>query len=263
MGWRIFHKAETVSTNSDAAGGAPGDVFSADVQTGGRGRLGHKWVSQPGANLLMSAVVDVAGMPPDEAATLPLAAGLAAALAAAGEIAAASAGRGSNGDVRLKWPNDVVLADGRKICGILCERTGDRAVVGIGLNVNQIRFDPVEAPNAASIRLAAADSVSGVPPEIPAGRVMDALLARLDEVLALWRAEGFGGIWRQVAELDYLKGRVVSVRRMDGDPAPAGGLCGGICDDGSLDVGGMRVYAGEAHVESAQERPFAAGTGVL
>jgi BirA family biotin operon repressor/biotin-[acetyl-CoA-carboxylase] ligase len=42
-------------------------------------------------------------------------------------------------DVRLKWPNDV-LVGGKKVCGILIEH-GTATVVGIGLNVNQTADD--------------------------------------------------------------------------------------------------------------------------
>ena len=73
--WRITHFAETASTNLLAKEGRPGDVFTADYQSAGRGRLDHRWISPPGENLMMSAVVDVAGMDPQEAATLPLAVG--------------------------------------------------------------------------------------------------------------------------------------------------------------------------------------------
>ena len=41
MKWRIIHKAVTASTNADAHHGKPGDVFTADFQTAGRGRLDH------------------------------------------------------------------------------------------------------------------------------------------------------------------------------------------------------------------------------
>ena len=43
MNWRIHHKESTISTNLDAQKGRPGDVFTADFQTAGRGRLDHKW----------------------------------------------------------------------------------------------------------------------------------------------------------------------------------------------------------------------------
>ena len=48
-------------------------------------------------------------------------------------------------DVRLKWPNDVLIAT-RKVCGILVESVSkgdklERVVVGIGVNVNQPMFE--------------------------------------------------------------------------------------------------------------------------
>ena len=75
--WRIHHKAETASTNLDARTGRHGDVFTADYQTAGRGRLDHKWLSPPGANLMMSVVLSVDGLAPEQVATLPLVVGLA------------------------------------------------------------------------------------------------------------------------------------------------------------------------------------------
>ena len=64
--WQVRHCAVTESTNRDARAGVPGEVFTADLQTAGRGRLDHHWLSPPGETLLMSAVVGVADMPPEE-----------------------------------------------------------------------------------------------------------------------------------------------------------------------------------------------------
>ena len=63
MNWRIHEKDVSVSTNLDARDGVAGDVFTAVSQTGGRGRLDHRWLSPPGANLTMSAVLSVDGIP--------------------------------------------------------------------------------------------------------------------------------------------------------------------------------------------------------
>ena len=72
----------TDSTNNrllaDRGGQPSGTVYAALFQTAGRGRLDHKWLSAPGENLIMSVVLDVAGAAPDQVATLPLLAGLAA-----------------------------------------------------------------------------------------------------------------------------------------------------------------------------------------
>lgn len=233
MRWRISHVASTGSTNADALGGRPGDVFTADFQTAGRGRLDHKWLSAPGENLIMSVVLDDAGAAPDQVATLPLLAGLAAVEGLSSLLPPPPA-------LSLKWPNDV-LAGGRKLAGILCERHGDKVVVGIGVNVRQRDFAPEIADRATSLVLlgSAADPVAA----------RDAVLAALDGLYALWRCEGFAAVHPRICAVDCLKGGFVRVRQTDGDSAPAEGVCGGIAEDGSLLVAGRRVYAGEAHVE--------------
>ncbi len=243
--WRILHRDVTESTNADALAGRPGDVFTADLQLAGRGRLDHRWLSPAGANLMMSAVVGVGGMPPEEVAALPIVAGLAVARAVAGLL-----GAGGDGLVRIKWPNDI-LVGGRKVCGILCERSGDCAVVGVGVNVNQTSFAPEISARATSVALELA-RLRGLrdAPATPVARARDAVLSRLGEALRAWRVDGFAGLWPEVSRLDFLKGKSVSVSRTDGDDEPVRGACGGILADGSLDVGGVAVYAGEAHVRS-------------
>ena len=241
MKWRIRHKAATESTNKDALGGMPGDVFTADVQTAGRGRLDHKWLSPPGENLMMSAVVDVADVPPQEVATLPLVAGLSAA-EAVWDLSVGSGG-GSSASVKVKWPNDVHV-DGLKICGILCERSGDNVIVGMGVNVNQTVFAPEISGRATSVRL-----VTGK--EFRVENVRDAVLDRLSANVERWRRDGFASLHPVLSAFDSLKGRQVTVRRTDDDSAPASGTCGGIRLDGMLDVAGEAISAGEATVEKA------------
>jgi BirA family biotin operon repressor/biotin-[acetyl-CoA-carboxylase] ligase len=104
-----------------AAGAAHGTFVVTDVQTAGRGRLGRSWEAPPGANVCLSMVVR-AGLPPGR---LPLVCLLAA--VAVAEVAGPSYG--------IKWPNDVLAVDGRKVAGILAEVEGDALVVGIGVNV--------------------------------------------------------------------------------------------------------------------------------
>ena len=239
MDWRIRHKAVTESSNKDALGGMPGDVFTAEVQTAGRGRLDHKWLSPPGVNLMMSAVVDIADMPPREVATLPLVAGLSVAECVSAIISSHSAGSLCSG-VKLKWPNDI-LVDGRKICGILCERNGDNVIVGIGVNVNQTVFSPEISNRATSIRLE-----TGM--ELSVEDVRDAVLSDFAENIEKWRKTGFASLLSRIEGFDCLKGCNVTVRRTDDDSEPASGLCGGIRSDGMLDVAGEAISAGEAHV---------------
>ena len=239
--WRVRHCAVTESTNRDARAGAPGEVFTADLQTAGRGRLDHRWLSPPGENLLMSAVVGVADVPPEEVATLPLVAGLAVANMAAeffsrrGKPATAAA-------LRLKWPNDV-LVDGRKLCGILCERVEDRVIVGLGINVRQMRFAPEIEGRATSLL-----RELGEGSDVRVADVREQVLEHLGEALAQWRGGGFRSVWPAICRWDFLKGRKLSVLRVENDAAPVTGVCDGIGPDGALLVAGVPVYAGEAHV---------------
>ena len=237
IAWRIHHKAETASTNLDARAGAHGDVYTADFQTAGRGRLDHKWQSPPGANLMMSAVLSVGGLTPETVATLPLVVGLAVVQAIRGLLSVAEAQK-----VALKWPNDVLIG-GRKVAGILCERDGERIVVGIGVNVKQRVFPPEIAGKAISL-----GSVPGFTGSVPT--VREAVLESLGRLYEAWREKGFAAVYPVIRAVDFLRGQALAVRQTDDDAEPVRGICGGIQSDGSLLVGETRVYAGEAHVEA-------------
>ena len=230
--WTIHHKAVTESTNLDARGGKPGDVFTADEQTAGRGRLDHAWLSPPGENLMLSVVLDARDVAPAEVATLPLVVGLAAATATRLLLLR---------QTWIKWPNDV-LVDNRKLAGILCERHGDNVIAGVGINVNQKVFAPEIALRAVSLF-----QIDGK--ARPLEMVQRAFLKALDPFLANWRENGFAAIHPLIAVIDALKGKQVSVLQTDRDPAPISGLCSGIQPDGTLLVGDTPVFAGEAHVE--------------
>ena len=246
--WNFHHKRETESTNLDAREGRHRDVFTADFQTAGRGRLDHAWSSPPGTNLLMSVVLAVDGLAPEQVATLPLVAGLAVARALTG---LREKGAGENvahrlrGRVAVKWPNDV-LVDGRKIAGILCERHGDNVIVGIGVNVRQREWPAELAGRATSVLEATGLSLKTV-------RVRNAVLGELGKWYGIWREKGFSSVYHELAALDALKGQSLTVRQTDGDASPISGRSGGIRPDGSLDVGGRAVYAGEA-VRTARVR---------
>lgn len=103
-----------------------GDWLIALDQTAGKGRQGRRWISGEG-NFYGSTLVELAaGDPP--APTLSLAAGLA--LIEAVDVAAPGHA------LILKWPNDLLLS-GKKLAGILLERSGYRVVVGFGVNLGK------------------------------------------------------------------------------------------------------------------------------
>ena len=228
--WHFHHVEETPSTNLLARSGKAWDVFTADYQTSGRGRLDHVWLSPWGENVMMSVVLDVQDIPPVEVATLPLAVGLAVAEGLSRHVA----------DLRIKWPNDVLCGD-RKIAGILCERHADHVIAGIGVNVRQTRFSPDIAARATSLALQG----SAATREEAQGSILDSLA----RVFAQWRRGGFAALARRLKRLDFLAGRFVVLRSSDNDDAPITGICAGIAHDGALLVGDRRIYSGEVHVE--------------
>ena len=246
INWRIHHKTETASTNLDAREGVHGDVFTADYQTAGRGRLDHKWLSPPKTNLMMSVILSVEGLSPEQVATFPLVVGLAVVKAIQRLFAGGQDVRRETEDVKLKWPNDV-LVENKKLAGILCERKDGTVIGGIGVNVGQTEFDKEIADRATSLALILPTSVSRLPSPVLALR--DSILAELDNCYSRWRTDGFAAIYPEIAAVDFLMGREIAVRQTDGDSAPVVGISNGIMTDGSLDVGGVPVYAGEAHVE--------------
>lgn len=111
-----------------ARDGAPeGTLILAERQTAGRGRSGRAWASEEGAGIWSTLIA----RPTDDAAldVLSLRVGLAAARALEAF---------TGDDIRLKWPNDLVL-DGGKLGGILIESRwrGERVdwvAIGIGIN---------------------------------------------------------------------------------------------------------------------------------
>ena len=252
--WRLHHRDVTASTNIDARGGSHGDVFTADFQTAGRGRLDHKWHSPPGANVIMSAVLSVKGLSPEQVSTLPLVVGLAVARGLSPFVSRGQS-LGSQGSVpMLKWPNDVLIG-GRKVAGILCELDGEKVIAGIGINVKLQKFPAEIEKTAISL-----EEAMGTDPKdkgtVPMKKgsvpvVMDAVLGEIGRLYEVWVERGFGEIWPEIARIDYLRGQTLAVRQTDDDVAPVVGVSGGIQPDGSLDVGGVKVYAGEAHVEQS------------
>ena len=236
MRWTIYHKSEPVSTNAAARTGRPGEAFVADFQSAGRGRLDHRWLAPAGVNLMFSAVLDVTGREPAEVATLPLVVGLATVRALQPLLEKEQA------RLTLKWPNDVIAGE-RKLAGILCERSDDKVVAGVGVNVNQTSFAPEIVDRATSLALLAGKAFDR-------HAVLDAILAELAAFHVRWREAGFAAIHPEFAAIDHLAGRIVSVLQTDSDPMPVTGLCGGIQPDGTLLVGSTRIYAGEAHVSA-------------
>ena len=140
--WRVpeLHVFARVGSTNDivkarAEQGAPaGTLAIAELQSKGRGRRERSWHAPNGTALLLSMLFRPAVQSPaDLAGTIPLRVGMAVARAIE---------HATGLQIALKWPNDVLSRDGRKVAGILCESSlaGQGVaytVVGIGVNVLQ------------------------------------------------------------------------------------------------------------------------------
>lgn len=212
-----------------AAAGAPsGALVVADAQTAGRGRLARTWASPAGLNLYLSLVL----RPSLAAARAPLIC-----------LAAAAGISDTLGELAIKWPNDLLAPDGRKVGGILASvsLTGmrvDAAVVGVGLNVNQRSFPPALS-GASSLALIGGerDRVSLVV------ALADAIEARVFSLEA-----GADGVLTACRERSATLGRDVRV----GDIA---GRAASIRDDGALVIatadGEVPVLTGDVEMVSS------------
>ena len=114
-------------------------AVTASHQTSGRGQRGNVWASEQGKNLLMTLLVRP-GCSLEAANQFLLSQTVAVALHAAMKYYGI--------DTRLKWPNDIYVGD-RKLAGILieldyCGACVEQAIIGIGLNVNQVIFPPID-----------------------------------------------------------------------------------------------------------------------
>lgn len=135
----ILHIERTTSTNADLVERAKSvkeseliQVLLADYQTEGRGRLNRSWDAKSGEGLLASILVW-------DDPSLYHHINLCLALASL-DIVAELMDEYANGEVKLKWPNDLVVIQGReskKLGGILAEVVKDKnaLVIGIGINL--------------------------------------------------------------------------------------------------------------------------------
>lgn len=134
LGDRPYKYFDTVSSTMDIArewlleGAANGSMVIADRQTAGRGRMGRMWVAPDRCALAMSVVIRVKVQWLSQVAML------------GGLIVADALTEIGVTDVRLKWPNDVLIGT-RKVAGVLAESEWDGsnlrgAILGIGVNVS-------------------------------------------------------------------------------------------------------------------------------
>lgn len=151
IGSTIVHLDIVDSTNNYAAKELltkslnEGSVFTANCQQLGRGTGGSLWESSEGLNLTISIIIYPVQVEINHQFSISQAISLGMADFLSQHV----------GKVSVKWPNDIYVDD-RKIAGVLIETAisggrFSRAIIGIGLNINQEKFVS-DAPNPVSLK---------------------------------------------------------------------------------------------------------------
>lgn len=144
-------------------------IFWSDHQEVGRGRQQRTWHDQPGLDLAVTFSVH-ADLP--EPIALPVVLPLCVRDAIAPMLGAAAS------QLRLKWPNDVLLGD-KKIAGVLVDADQLRPVryrIGIGINVNSQSLHPDIAKLATSLRIATGQTLDR-------GSIVESLARSIDRTI--------------------------------------------------------------------------------
>ena len=195
-------------------------VVMAEHQLNGRGQRGTSWESQKGKNLTCTVFKRLDKVPVNEAFVISMVTSIA--------IASALQALGVP-KIRVKWPNDI-LSEDKKICGILIENIikqhdVEASLIGIGINVNQIKFKNL--PQAGSLM-----SILGK--FIPVDEVLDAVLKQLQRKFNIFEA-GDNFLLRMAYEgLLYRKDKPSSFRSPNGEIFP--GYIKGVDPNGEIRI---------------------------
>lgn len=246
---KVCRFLESVSSTQDVAkewvlNGAPhGAVVIADMQTSGRGRVGRSWFSPPSKNLYFTAALQLPSSHP------PL-----GTLSLLSSVAVAEALRKFGAKVFVKWANDVVSEDGRKLVGILVEGFEPEpkkrwALVGIGINVNiaENEFPDELKPTATSLKIVCGRNLDRF-------EVLAETLRWLEFWWEKWVSNELDPFWKAYNQLDWLKGKKVCAILPDGTTIE--GIALGVTSDGELrlvlpDGKERKLVAGDVSVRPA------------
>ena len=153
-----------------------GTVVVTSVQTDGKGQRGSIWYSQPHKSLTFSVLLKPSFLLPTNAFDLSICVAL----------ALSDSLNKLRSEFKIKWPNDIYFED-KKIAGVLIENQMNQsvyqnAVVGIGLNVNQLHFDDLS--DAISLK-----QIIGI--EFPVEKVMEHICESLEAYYLMLRSGNF------------------------------------------------------------------------
>lgn len=217
--WAIDHAEQLQS----------GDVVFTRRQTTGRGQHNRVWYAPAGV-LTASFVLD--RLPISQRTGFSLAAGLAVIYAIEDLLP------DLQGELRLKWPNDIWLQD-RKLAGILCEVSSalsSRLIVGVGLNCradfSQINFSQINIePEAIGHPMSLHQACSNVPDEIAFLTMIRQYLLQAESVAGRQSPSGLGVLLPEIRRRDALLGKAIAVQNATEQLI---GRAAGIDDQGRL-----------------------------
>jgi BirA family biotin operon repressor/biotin-[acetyl-CoA-carboxylase] ligase len=214
--WSVSVMEETSSTQIELANNfVPGKVLVAEYQSAGRGRLDRKFEVPPRKGLTFSFAINAE----KDFGWIPLITGLAVSNAINNYV--------GESIVEIKWPNDL-LVGGRKLAGILSEKTNSGAVVGVGINIFQ---EQNELPIANALSLSMVAKVDRT----------DLLIVILNELgNSLSRIESLKNQYRQKCATI---GKTVQVTLPNGEIIED--VAVGISDAGSLLLNSREISVGD------------------
>lgn len=223
---RTFHWYRKIDSTNRVAfdraveGGEEGEIFMAEAQTRGRGRVGKSWFSPPYMNLYLSLILRPK-VAPEIVPGISLVAGVSVArvLQKLYPISAL-----------IKWPNDVLVND-KKLAGILCQtqakgKTTEFVILGIGINLNvpHGRMPRFLQQTATSVFMETGNRCDR-------GEFVESLLASLERGYCLFQGRGLAPFLPFLRHRSWLTGKQIEV---NSGTALIRGVARGISSTGSL-----------------------------
>lgn len=195
----MYHFKKISSTNEKAKELAKKGLFDivvlSDEQTRGIGRFNRKWISDSGG-LFFSMLLNVKDI--DKAKYLTF-------------ISALSVVKSIDTKSFIKWPNDIYL-NRKKLCGILTETISGKknyVIIGVGININQLKFSSNIKDNATSLRIESGKKINKK-------KILDNFLKNFRSYYYKYKKKEFEGILEETKKKCNTIGEYVKVRSING-----------------------------------------------
>lgn len=233
------------STNSHATRLLANDfdapfILLANEQTAGRGRLGRKWFSPPGANLYLSFAARP-NVPPNRMQLFTLWMGV---------FIANELREWLDLPISIKWPNDLYF-ENKKLGGMLTEARIDadairELIFGMGLNIN---LSSNQLPDELKETATSLSALAGRPLDVnkTAAKLVQAISTAYTQFLQGGVRKQFENLW---PNFDVLKGRTITAMVKN---KQVEGIASGLDDMGSLILKTktgkiLTLNSGEVHI---------------